>query len=45
MVFGEGNDERAGGSGTGVAAQLVEDEWSRKECDFWWTKTGVSDLR
>ncbi|GFF36787.1 lipase 1 [Aspergillus udagawae] len=45
MVFGEGNDERAGGSGTGVAAQLVEDEWSRKECDFWWTKTGISDLR
>jgi triacylglycerol lipase len=44
MVFGEGNDERAGGSGKGVAAQLAEDEWSRWECDFWWTKAGISDL-
>jgi triacylglycerol lipase len=45
MVFGEGNNERAGGSGTGVAAQLMEDEWSRRECDFWWTKAGISDLK
>ncbi|KAH1371363.1 hypothetical protein KXX35_006200 [Aspergillus fumigatus] len=45
MVFGEGNDERAGGSGTGVAAQYVEDRWSRRECDFWWTKAGISDLK
>ncbi|PKX90410.1 putative extracellular lipase [Aspergillus novofumigatus IBT 16806] len=45
MVFGEGSDERAGGSATGVAAQLVEDEWSRRECEFWWTKAGISDLK
>lgn len=45
MVFGEGNDERAGGGGTGVAAQYVEDRWSRRECDFWWTKAGISDLK
>lgn len=43
MVFGEGNDERAGGEGVGIPAQLVSDEWSRKECDFWWTKAGISD--
>ncbi|GAB1198695.1 hypothetical protein APSETT444_008023 [Aspergillus pseudonomiae] len=43
MVLGEGNDERAGGSGVGIAAQMVDDEWSRKECNFWWTKSGISD--
>ncbi|KAK6811633.1 hypothetical protein RU639_012543 [Aspergillus parasiticus] len=43
MVFGEGNDERAGGSGVGIVAQVVDDEWSRKECNFWWTKSGISD--
>ncbi|OOF90941.1 hypothetical protein ASPCADRAFT_177925 [Aspergillus carbonarius ITEM 5010] len=43
MVFGEGNDERAGGKGKGVAAKLVGDEWGRKECEFWWGKSGVSD--
>lgn len=43
MVFGEGNDERAGGSGVGIAAQVVDDDWSRKECNFWWTKSGISD--
>ncbi|KOC18748.1 extracellular lipase [Aspergillus flavus AF70] len=43
MVFGEGNDERAGGNGVGIAAQVVDDDWSRKECNFWWTKSGISD--
>ncbi|PYH86843.1 carboxylesterase, partial [Aspergillus uvarum CBS 121591] len=43
MVLGEGNDERAGGRGVGVTAQMVDDEWSGKECEFWWTKSGVSD--
>ncbi|KAE8153343.1 carboxylesterase [Aspergillus avenaceus] len=43
MVFGDGNDERAGGNGVGIAAQMMNDDWSRKECDFWWTKSGVSD--
>ncbi|KAA8645395.1 putative extracellular lipase [Aspergillus tanneri] len=39
MIFGDGNDERAGGAGTGVPAQLARDEWSRRECNFWWKKT------
>ena len=43
MLFGQGNDERAGGNGRGVAAQMAKDEWSRRECDFWWTKAGISD--
>lgn len=43
MMFGLGNDERAGGQGVGDAAKMLPDEWSRKECDFWWTKAGISD--
>ncbi|KAI9045882.1 concanavalin A-like lectin/glucanase [Aspergillus affinis] len=43
MVFGEGNDERAGGTGVGAAAKVVDDAWSRRECEFWWTKAGISD--
>ncbi|EYE94768.1 putative extracellular lipase [Aspergillus ruber CBS 135680] len=43
MIFGEGNDERAGGEGKGVAATMAGDEWSRRECDFWWTKSGIED--
>lgn len=39
MTFGKGNDERAGGTGKGVAAQLLGSEWVKKECDFWWKKT------
>jgi acetylcholinesterase len=36
MVLGEGNDERAGGTSIGVAAQLQDYRWAEKECDFWW---------
>lgn len=35
MIFGLGNDERAGGTDPGVAAQFVEDDWALDECDFW----------
>ncbi|OAX78904.1 hypothetical protein ACJ72_06783 [Emergomyces africanus] len=35
MLFGEGNDERAGGGGVGIAAQVVSDDWSQEECEFW----------
>ncbi|KAK8200334.1 carboxylesterase family protein [Phyllosticta capitalensis] len=38
MIFGLGNDEQAGGSGVGVTTQMVDDEWARKECDWWWSK-------
>ncbi|KAJ7475779.1 Alpha/Beta hydrolase protein [Mycena latifolia] len=44
LVFGEGNDERAGGDGVGVAATMKKDEWSRKECEFWWSKTILSEM-
>ncbi|KAI5236711.1 alpha/beta-hydrolase [Aureobasidium subglaciale] len=39
MIFGKGNDERAGGEDKGVVAQLVEDKWAGKECEFWWSQT------
>lgn len=40
MVFGNGNDERAGGGHKGVVAQLTEDTWASKQCEFWWRQTG-----
>jgi acetylcholinesterase len=39
MTFGRGNDERAGGMGKGVAAEVRGSEWIRRECEFWWKKS------
>jgi acetylcholinesterase len=39
MLFGKGNDERAGGGNTGVVAQLVGDDWAKEECEFWWDQS------
>ncbi|RDW85208.1 carboxylic ester hydrolase-4 [Coleophoma cylindrospora] len=39
MTFGQGNDERAGGSSTGTPAKLVDSKWVKKECAFWWEKS------
>ncbi|TIA52077.1 alpha/beta-hydrolase [Aureobasidium pullulans] len=39
MVFGAGNDERAGGKGKGVIAELLNDTWGSKQCEFWWSQT------
>lgn len=41
MVFGLGNEELIGG-GLGTAAALVDDEWGRKESEFWWSKVDLS---
>lgn len=43
MVFGRGNDEGAGGSGVGVAAEFVRDRWAVEACGFWWEMAGVSE--
>lgn len=43
MIFGKGNDEAAGGSNVGVAAQFVHDEWAKEECRFWWEKSEVPE--
>jgi acetylcholinesterase len=40
MLLGEGNDERAGGSSAGVAAEARNYTWGDKECDFWWRISG-----
>uniref|UniRef100_A0A0W0FR75 Carboxylic ester hydrolase n=1 Tax=Moniliophthora roreri TaxID=221103 RepID=A0A0W0FR75_MONRR len=44
MVFGRGNDERAGGGGVGVTAKMEQDGWSSEECPFWWEKTVLSEM-
>jgi acetylcholinesterase len=42
-VFGEGNDEIAGGDNEGVVVQVVDDEWAKEECRFWWERTDLSE--
>lgn len=41
MVFGEKNKELVGGE-PGPAAELLDDTWGRKECEFWWSKVELS---
>ncbi|KAJ9137040.1 Carboxylic ester hydrolase [Pleurostoma richardsiae] len=41
MLLGGGNEELIGG-GVGKTAELVDDEWGRKECQFWWSKVDLS---
>ncbi|KAH6977192.1 Alpha/Beta hydrolase protein [Ilyonectria sp. MPI-CAGE-AT-0026] len=36
MILGDGNDERAGGSGVGIASQLQDYKWGDDQCEFWW---------
>ncbi|KAK2865318.1 hypothetical protein FQN49_003691 [Arthroderma sp. PD_2] len=43
MVIGEGNDERAGGHGIGISAQLGDTKYTKEECDFWWKRTILSE--
>lgn len=38
-VFGEGNDEMAGGGHTGVAVKVEDDNYMVKECEFWAART------
>lgn len=39
MIFGKGNDERAGGTGTGISSQITDDTWSASDCEFWWDRS------
>ncbi|KAF3764161.1 alpha/beta-hydrolase [Cryphonectria parasitica EP155] len=41
LVFGLGNKELIGGD-LGKAATCAEDSWGRKESEFWWSKTDLS---
>lgn len=38
-VFGDGNDEIAGGSERGMAVKIIDDTWVREECGFWESRT------
>ncbi|KAL4915458.1 Alpha/Beta hydrolase protein [Aspergillus aurantiobrunneus] len=43
LVFGENNEELIGGN-IAPAAKFVDDEWARKETEFWWGKVEISQL-
>ncbi|PGH15039.1 hypothetical protein AJ79_02721 [Helicocarpus griseus UAMH5409] len=43
MLFGEGNNERAGGDGVGIPAQVVDDDWAKEECEFWSTRSILTE--
>jgi acetylcholinesterase len=43
MMFGDGSDEFAGGTGLGTAAKLVDDTFAKLESSFWWSKTELSE--
>jgi acetylcholinesterase len=44
MTLGKGNDERAGGVEKGISAQMAGSEWIKKECEFWWKKSGHTEV-
>lgn len=39
IMFGDGNDEIAGGDNAGTAVKIVEDTWAVEECKYWWDRT------
>lgn len=43
MTFGKDNDERAGGQGIGVPAEMIGNSWIQRACDFWWTKSYTTE--
>jgi triacylglycerol lipase len=45
MVFGEGNMEWIGGKDKGIAAKVVVDTYAQKECEFWWSRTDISERK
>ena len=42
MIFGRSNRELVGGEVGGKPAELVDDDWAKKESDFWWAKVEIS---
>jgi carboxylesterase type B len=39
VVFGEGNDEMAGGENEGIAVQVANETFAVEECEYWWDRT------
>jgi carboxylesterase type B len=44
VLFGEGNDERAGQNNKGKVVQVMDDSWAREECEYWWQRTEKFEL-
>lgn len=42
MLFGKDNQELIGGE-VAPPAKIVVDDWARKETEFWWSKTDLSE--
>lgn len=42
MIFGKDNTQFMGGQDIGEPAMLVEDEFAKKESEFWWSKVELS---
>jgi len=43
MVFGSGNDERAGGTDLGIVAQMENNTAFLRECEFWYSRSAKLD--
>lgn len=43
VVFGEGNDEYAGGGNEGTAVAVADNSWAFEECKFWWDRTAFAE--
>jgi acetylcholinesterase len=44
VVFGEGNDELAGGKEGGAIVRVTESIYRKEECKFWWERTEKFEL-
>jgi hypothetical protein len=42
MLFGKDNEELIGGE-VASPTKIVVDDWARKETEFWWSKTDLSE--
>lgn len=44
LMFGEGNDEVAGGRNKGVVVQVKDDGFAAEESKFWWERTEMFEI-
>ena len=44
VLFGEGNDEIAGGGNKGIAVQVADDTFAAEESGYWWDRTELFEL-
>jgi acetylcholinesterase len=44
IVFGDGNDEKAGGGHKGTVVKIDDDTWSAEENKYWWARTELFEL-